>query len=93
MRLPRGLTLPVLHAGIATIRQRSISPVSVPTGCCGFHFSWNRQPEILIRLAGVDRALLGIDDTQTGYQPPNQMPIPCTIPTGKNVAAAIIRGR
>ena len=27
------------------------------------------------------------------YQPPNQTPMPCTIPTGKNAASAIIRGR
>jgi hypothetical protein len=27
------------------------------------------------------------------YQPPNQTPIPCTTPTGKNVAPAISRGR
>ena len=27
------------------------------------------------------------------HQPPNHTPIPCTTPTGKNAAAAIIRGR
>jgi hypothetical protein len=27
------------------------------------------------------------------YQPPNQIPTPCTIPTGKKLAAAIMSGR
>lgn len=46
-------------------------------------------PAIATLCGGEDRFLLVLGYNTKPYQAPNQMPIPCTIATGKNAAPAI----